>query len=110
MFYDFFSWFCDRIVDIFNQFKTFPLFNGFTYFNFVIFLFAIPMFIRIIHFIMQIEDEEPLFSDNYTSNYYRQYDYVPKHERRYHGKHEYIPPKHAGSNSWFYNPFYKNKH
>ena len=110
MFYSFFTWFCERIVEIFNVFKTFPLFRGFTYFNFVIFLFAIPMFIRIIHFIMGIEDQEPLFKDEYTSNYDKQYDYVPRHERRYYGQHEYFPPKHDGGNGLFRNPFYKNKH
>ena len=84
MFYDYFSWFCKRVVDIFNQMKCFELFSGFTFYNFVIFLIAIPMFIKILHLVMAIEDTDIYSNDSYTSNYDSQYDsnYHPKHGRK----------------------------
>ena len=80
MFLEFFDWFCNSLASVFDVMKKFVLFDGFNYYNFVIALFAIPIIIKLIKFIMAIEDEEVYYK--YTSNYEKAYDSTPKHARR----------------------------
>ena len=80
MFAEFFNFICDCLGNVFEVMKKFILFDGFNYYNFCISIFAIPIFIKLIHFIMMIEDEEIHY--NYTYNYSTQYDYQPKHAKK----------------------------
>lgn len=74
MFIEFFDWFCNCLSSVIDIMKTFVLFEGFTFWNLVVALMAIPIIFKFIHFIMAIEDEEVHFEQPITSNYIRQYD------------------------------------
>ena len=58
MFVEFYEFICNSLEKVFDVMKQFVLFEGFSYYNFCIALFAIPIFIKLFHFIMNIEDEE----------------------------------------------------
>ena len=89
MFVEVFDFLCKCLGDIFEVMKRFILFDNFTFYHFCIALMAIPIIIKLFHFIMGIEDEEANFSSE--GEYIRRYDeYIGKHERYtgYRGKHE----------------------
>lgn len=71
MFLDFFDFFCNCIVQVFETMKKFVLFDNFSYFNLLIALLAIPIILRLIKFIMGIEDEEMYYqtTETYTPSY-----------------------------------------
>mgnify|MGYP003293065423 CR=1 FL=1 len=100
MFLEFFDWFLKCFTAIFDTMKKFTLFNGFSYFNLVVALFAIPIIFKLIKFIMMIEDEEVYYQ--YTNKYTSAYDYIPKHHNTYQPKHAQYEPRHAKrKKGWF---------
>lgn len=104
MFVEFFDFFCQALNSVFEVMKKFILFENFSYFNFCIGLFAIPIFIKIFNFIMQIEDDESYYNQStYTSNYTPQYDgYTPRHYKTYKPRHSTYEPRHERKKrSWF---------
>ena len=83
MFLEFFDWFCKCLGSVFEVMKKFVLFEGFSYWNLCLALMAIPIIMKLIHFIMAIEDEEVYYDQPSSSNYISQYDgYVPRHAKR----------------------------
>lgn len=74
MFLEFFDWFCSCVSSVFDLMKKFTLFDGFTYFDLIVSLLAIPIIFKLFHFIMSIEDEESSFVTTPSDNYISQYD------------------------------------
>ena len=72
MFIDFFDWFCNSLVVVFETMDKFILFNNFSFFDFSCALLATGIIFKILKLIMLIEDEEVHY--NYTSKYTNQYD------------------------------------
>lgn len=107
MFAEFFDFLCNSLLTVFDTMKKFELFEGFTYYNFCIGLFCIPIFIKLIHFIMGIEDEEPYYRDipsqPQNGNYIPQFDgYAPQHYKTYKPKHgPYVPRHERKKRGWF---------
>ena len=105
MFIEFFDWFCSCLETIFNTMKKFVLFDDFTFYHLCMGLLAIPILIKIIQFIMGIEDEEgniqpgtAKIKPQYDSNGWNKYNnkpivayswYKPRHRAQY--RDEYIP-------------------
>lgn len=79
MFVEFFDWFCNSLSSVFELMKKFVLFEGFTYYNFCVALLAVPIIIKLLYFIMGIEDEEAYFTE-YTSEYESAYDVEPRYK------------------------------
>ena len=83
MFLEFFDFFCNCISGLFDTMKKFVLFRNFTYYNFLIFLLALPIIFKLVHFIFGKEDEEANFKEVGEGNYYKRYDeYKPKHAKK----------------------------
>lgn len=105
MFVEFFEWFCSCLKTIFDVMNKFVLFEGFSFYNLAIALLAFPIILKIIHFIMGIEDEEanvqpsPVkIKPQYDANAWNKYNnkpivayswYKPRHRASY--RFEYVP-------------------
>lgn len=91
MFVEFFDWFCNSLKLIFETMDKFILFDNFSYFDFSIAVLASYILIKLVKFIMCIEDEEPYYGQPDSEHYTKRYDeYIGKHEHYtgYRGKHE----------------------
>ena len=107
MFLEFFDWFCKALTTVYETMDKFILFNNFSYFDFSIALLAMTIIIKLLSFIMAIEDEEPYYRDipsqPQNGNYMPQYDgYTPRHFKTYKPKHGPYEPRHERKKrSWF---------
>ena len=108
MFLEFFDWLCNSLSNIFDVMKRFVLFEGFNYYNFCIALFAIPILIKLIHFIMQIEDEEIYYGTPF-GEYEKPYDYVNNSRWKFLWNNSGYKPRHRSSYRYEYIPKHEEK-